>query len=377
MKTLNKESLIINISTRVIIKNKGLQNLKNYLDDLKNKNALVLVDSFFKTNKIKLNYIKNSLFFLRKKKYIFNNYFEPNFNNLKYFKNKIINDKFDFIIAIGGGSTMDLAKGLSVVLQFKGRPELLQGMNKFEFNPLPVVCIPSIFGSGAEITPSAVFINEKNKIKGGINSSKVSPKIAILDSYLAESNNYKQHATCAFDALVHSIESYVSILSNDFTKNMALAGIENIFAGLSKLKKNNISSFENLAFGSLYSVISLMHSEQSIAGASSYPMAVYYNKNHAVCGANYLISSINLINSKKRNLWRGMTAHLYKKKLINEDSVKSLTHKLEYFKFKYDIEKIKFSEKEITFLVKKIKEMKMLDYTPVKFNSKDIKKFLA
>lgn len=158
---------------------------------------------------------------------------------------------------------------------------------------------------------------------------------------------------------------------------MALAGIENIFAGLSKLKKNNISSFENLAFGSLYSVISLMHSEQSIAGASSYPMAVYYNKNHAVCGANYLISSINLINSKKRNLWRGMTAHLYKKKLINEDSVKSLTHKLEYFKFKYDIEKIKFSEKEITFLVKKIKEMKMLDYTPVKFNSKDIKKFLA
>lgn len=165
MKTLNKESLIINISTRVIIKNKGLQNLKNYLDDLKNKNALVLVDSFFKTNKIKLNYIKNSLFFLRKKKYIFNNYFEPNFNNLKYFKNKIINDKFDFIIAIGGGSTMDLAKGLSVVLQFKGRPELLQGMNKFEFNPLPVVCIPSIFGSGAEITPSAVFINEKIKSK--------------------------------------------------------------------------------------------------------------------------------------------------------------------------------------------------------------------
>ena len=83
-------------------------------------------------------------------------------------------------------------------------------MNKFTFKPLPVICIPSIFGSGAEITPSAVFINNEKNLKGGINSNLLTPKIAILDTYFVQSPALSQHAICAFDALVHSIESYTS-----------------------------------------------------------------------------------------------------------------------------------------------------------------------
>lgn len=377
MKSLLKENLILNLHTKIIVKKYALKNSKLYFGQYsKAKNTLIIIDEFLISNKKKIKYIKSSLKFIKNKKFYINKFYEPSFDNLGLIKKKFNNINFDLVIGIGGGSTIDLAKGYSVVSKYKNNLENLQGLNKFSYEAIPVICIPSVFGSGAEITPSAVFINNIKKIKGGINSEKLTPKLAILDSYLAQSENYKQHATCAYDALVHSIESNVSNISNKFTKKLSIYGAEMIFRGLKLLSKKNNTAFDYLAQGSIYSIISLMHSEQSIAGASSYPMAVFFKKKHAECGANYLTNSIKIINKKKKNLFDEIILNLYKNKLIKKATVGSLISELQFY-FKYfKINQVDFDSDQKLLLVNKIYEMKMLDFSPVKFNKRDIIKFL-
>ena len=119
-----------------------------------------------------------------------------------------------------------------------------------------------------------------------------------------------------------------------------------------------------------------MHSEQSLAGASSYPMAVYFKKRHAECGANYLGNSIKLTANKKNTIYDNLVNNLYKKKLIEKNNIYSLIKKIDYFFNFFKINKVHFDHKEKIFLVDEIKKMKMLEFSSVKFSKKDIFNFL-
>ena len=376
MKSLFNENLIINIKTKIFIKKKLLSESFRYLQIYSKSETLIILDNFLKFDKVKLNYIKKSLKFLKKKEFIFNYSFEPSFDDLKNIKSKIKNKKINLIIAIGGGSTLDIGKGLSITLKYAGRIEKLQGQDKFSQSTIPVVSIPTIFGSGAEITPSAVFINKNTNIKGGINSPLIQPVISLIDLYLAKPKNYKQHVICAFDGLVHAIESYHSTLSNNFTKFMAINGASFILSGIDKIKSDKYKALENIAEGSIYSIISLMHSEQNITGASSYPLAIYYGYNHAYCGASFLEKSILIINKKNPYLFHSLINELKFKKIIREKSVNSLVQKLQSIKKEYKIKNIILEDKQISKVANQTKTMSMLNTSPVKFSLKDIKSFL-
>ena len=138
MKSLFKENLIININTKIIIKKKSLYKCRDYFGEYAlKKNTLIIIDSYLKKNTNKLDYIKKSFSFLKKKKIYFNNFFEPNFENLNIIKNTFKKEKFDLVIGIGGGSTIDLAKGFSVVAKYSKKINNLQGLNKFSYLFLP------------------------------------------------------------------------------------------------------------------------------------------------------------------------------------------------------------------------------------------------
>lgn len=376
MKTLNNEKFIINLKTKVFVKKKITKNLNLYLSRFQNKKILIILDEYFNKNKAKKNYIFRSIKFFKYKKIYINNFYEPNFNNLETIIKLYNKNKFDLIIGIGGGSTIDIAKGLSVSLNYKKNIRNLQGKDKFTHNSIPVIAIPSIFGSGAEITPSAVFINEKTKIKGGINSEKVQPLYAFLDPYLANSKNLRQHTICAFDALVHSLESYESTISNDFTKTFAINGVIKVLSGLKLLNKNELDALELIAEGSIYSIISLMHSEQSLAGAASYPLAAYYGYNHAYCGSSFLIKSLIFFNKRRKNYLNGLLDSLHKSKLINENNISSLINELKVIKKRYKVQDIELNTNDIEFLSNKIVKMPMIKFSKVRLNKKHIKEFL-
>ena len=129
--------------------------------------------------------------------------------------------------------------------------------------------------------------------------------------------------------------------------------------------------------GSIYSIISLMHSEQNITGASSYPLATYYGYNHAYCGASFLEKSIFIINKKNPYLFNPLVNELKFKNIIKEKSVNSLVQKLQSIKKEYRIENLILDENQIIKVAKQTKTMPMLKFSPVKFSLKDIKNFLS
>ena len=157
---------------------------------------------------------------------------------------------------------------------------------------------------------------------------------------------------------------------------MSIIGSEYTLKGLINLKKFPKLSFKYLALGSIYSIISLMHSEQSIAGAASYPMAVFFNKKHAHCGLSFLDNSIKVMNKKKKNLWDDLLQNLYHHKLIDKNTINSLIDKLKYLRKDFEIDKIIFNREEKAFLTNQILQMKVLNLSPIKFTRSDIKNFL-
>ena len=147
MKSLNQENLIINSRTQLVIKTKILNNISKYLKSFDKSNILIIADSYLQKNKNKLNYINSSFKEFKKKHIIFSDFYEPSFENLEIIKSKI-NTKPSLIISIGGGSTLDIGKALSICLNYKDDPRKLQGQDKFNFPGIDQVSIPTIFGQG-------------------------------------------------------------------------------------------------------------------------------------------------------------------------------------------------------------------------------------
>ena len=119
-----------------------------------------------------------------------------------------------------------------------------------------------------------------------------------------------------------------------------------------------------------------MHSEQNLTGASSYQLATHYGYSHAYCGASFLEKSISIINKKNNRLFKELLKELKSKKIIKNNSIKSLINKLREIKKEYKIENIILDNIQISKLSKIILKMPMLGYSPVVLSKKDVEEFL-
>ena len=136
----------------------------------------------------------------------------------------------DFVIGLGGGSCMDFAKGIAIAATheedfcqfvYGGSSKVLLPTKR----TLPILAIPTTAGSGSQVTPYAVFVNPKLKLKTTIKSPYIFPRVAIVDPKLTISMPPKLTASTGIDALAHAIESYINVSkSNPFSDLVALEG---------------------------------------------------------------------------------------------------------------------------------------------------------
>ena len=119
------------------------------------------------------------------------------------------------MIAIGGGSTMDLGKGIALLLNNDVPALSLKGFPKNINDPLPLITIPTIFGSGSEVSYNAVFIDEIEGRKLGINTRKNFPNSTLIDPLLTMSAPKKAIISSAMDTLVHCVDSFGDPICND------------------------------------------------------------------------------------------------------------------------------------------------------------------
>jgi alcohol dehydrogenase class IV len=124
--------------------------------------------------------------------------------------------KPDALVGLGGGSNMDLAKITATVLAHGGSPRDYVGDDKIPGPIAPLICMPTTAGTGSEVSAASVLTDTENKIKVGILSNYLRPRVAIVDPLLTVSCPAKVTADSGIDALTHAIEAYTAVDNADF-----------------------------------------------------------------------------------------------------------------------------------------------------------------
>jgi len=215
---------------------------------------------------------------------------EPDYDYLDDCKEELINLEFDALIGIGGGSTLDLTKGIAVLMRNPGKAIDYRGFDLVKNPPLPVIAIPTTAGTGSEVTPSAVFTDKKEQRKLGINTEYNRPVLAILDPLLTLSCPKNVTISSGMDALTHALESFVAKSSTPISRIFSREALSLIFNNLPKIvdDTDNVELRSKLLLGSYYAGIALMNSGAGPAGAMSYILGARYNVPHGLAGAVFL-----------------------------------------------------------------------------------------
>ncbi len=116
----------------------------------------------------------------------------------------------DCVVGVGGGSAMDVAKAISILITNGGKAEDYIGLGKIKKPGVPKIMVPTTAGTGAEVTFTAVFINEKTNSKGGMNGDPLYPDATILDPALTLPMPPHVTAATVIDAFILALEAYLS-----------------------------------------------------------------------------------------------------------------------------------------------------------------------
>ncbi|HLJ95677.1 MAG TPA: iron-containing alcohol dehydrogenase [Gemmataceae bacterium] len=117
----------------------------------------------------------------------------------------------DVLLGLGGGSNMDLAKIAAVVLTHGGTPRDYVGDDNVPGPILPLICVPTTAGTGSEVSAAAVLTDPENRMKVGILSNYLRPRVAVVDPMMTVSCPPKLTADSGIDALTHAIEAYTAV----------------------------------------------------------------------------------------------------------------------------------------------------------------------
>ncbi len=193
----------------------------------------------------------------------------------------------DLIIGLGGGSSMDVAKVISVLLTNKKPLNDLIGINLVEKRGIPKILIPTSAGTGSEVTPIAILTDCSENLKKGIVSDYLFPEVAILDAELTISLPPLATAASGIDALIHAIEAYTSVNATSMTDHLALRAIELIVSNIRSAwaNGNNIEARMKMLEGSCLAGQAFANAGVTAVHAFAYPLGGEFHVSHGVANA--------------------------------------------------------------------------------------------
>lgn len=215
----------------------------------------------------------------------------------------------DTIIALGGGSAMDAAKGMWLFYEhpevnFDDLKQKFMDIRKraFKYPELgrksKLICIPTTSGTGSEVTPFAVISNKAENKKYPLADYSLTPTVAIIDPEFTTSLPSRVTADTGMDVLTHAIEAYVSVLASDYTDGLALQAIKLVFEYLPRAvangkndleareKMHNASTIAGMAFANAFlgmnhslahKIGGIFHVPHGLANAILLPHVIKYN----------------------------------------------------------------------------------------------------
>lgn len=231
---------------------------------------------------------------------------EPTVNDFKRILKEAQDFGADSVVGIGGGSVMDVAKLVAIFANSSQQIEECYGIGKIKNGgaPLWFACAPTTAGTGSEVSPNAILLDETDNGKKGIVSNHLLCNVAYIDPQLTVTVPPRITAETGMDALTHCIEVYTNVHAHPCVDMYALMGIKLIAQNLLRAVKDgkDMEAREAMLLGSMYGGLGLGPVNTAAVHALAYPIGGMFHKSHGL--SNSVLLPIVMRFNMKHNLKR-------------------------------------------------------------------------
>jgi alcohol dehydrogenase len=193
----------------------------------------------------------------------------------------------DAVVAVGGGSSMDVAKVVAVLLGGTQALPEIYGVAQVTGRRLPLILVPTTAGTGSEVTPVAV-ITTGETTKAGVSSPVLLPDVAVLDAALTLGLPPAVTAMTGVDAIVHAIEAYTSRhKKNPLSDNLAIKALQLLAGNIRTAVRDgdNQQARENMLLGACLAGQAFANAPVAAVHALAYPLGGHYHFPHGLCNS--------------------------------------------------------------------------------------------
>ena len=221
------------------------------------------------------------------------------------------------VLGFGGGSSMDVAKLISLLLGSNQNIDTIWGVNNAKGPRIPLVLIPTTAGTGSEVTPISI-ITMDDKEKKGVSSKLILPDLAILDPSLTINLPPNITASTGIDAMVHAIEAYTSINPNNnpISKMLSIEALKFLGSSIKTavFEGHNINARSNMLFGSMLAGKAFANSPVAAVHALAYPIGGLFNISHGLSNSLVLpsVMKFNSINEETKKNYAHLAPYVFK-----------------------------------------------------------------
>jgi len=196
----------------------------------------------------------------------------------------------DVIVTVGGGSPMDTAKGISIVMTNPDRTmQSLNGLSNTKNKGLPIIALPTTAGTASEVTINYVITDEERQIKMVCVDPNDLPIVAIVDSELMESMPQSLAAATGLDALTHAVEGYITKGSNLMSDMFHIQAIKMIFANLYDAVINkDPNAIEQMSYAQYIAGMGFSNVGLGIVHSMAHQLGAVYDTPHGIANAMLL-----------------------------------------------------------------------------------------
>ena len=194
----------------------------------------------------------------------------------------------DAIVAVGGGSAMDTAKGISILMTNPDRDDVvsLNGLSNTKNKGLPMIALPTTHGTAAEVTINYVITDEERQIKMVCVDPHDIPVLSIVDSELMESLPKMTAAATGLDALTHAVEGYITKAHNTMSDMFHMRAIELIFKNLpAAVNEKDPKAIENMALAQYMAGMGFSNVGLGIVHSMAHQLGAVYDTPHGIANA--------------------------------------------------------------------------------------------
>jgi alcohol dehydrogenase class IV len=211
---------------------------------------------------------------------------EPTLEDAERYWSEIADDNFDYVLAIGGGSVLDMAKVLAARMENPGPIESFLGVERIENPSKPVIAVPTTHGTGSEVTKYAV-LNVRG-VKTSVVSEKICPSVALVDPKLTLGLSKELTIYTSIDALCHNLEAYFTRLVDPMVDLVCESGVRLFFEGIEDAISNRLEGRRKLMLCSVLGGIAITNAQASLVHALSHVLGGRHHIPHGLANSLFL-----------------------------------------------------------------------------------------